>query len=192
MWECPNCGFSDALVGLGEIMAMLNLSREAVYKLSRRADWPEPFGELVAGRVWTEASVLEWAERNNRSALPVVAIGLPGKKGKDIESWMDDSGGYSYAPPNPVRPRKHVGQPFLSRHMEIRQPLPVEGAPPVDVGNGIVIRQLVGETDEHFAERIVRAREYQEAQTRAAELAAFKAGQAPVEPPAPLSEEVTP
>ncbi len=56
-----------AVVGVAEIAAALGVSRQRVDQLRRSdPDFPRPLAELVAGRVWLEAEVLEWASESGR------------------------------------------------------------------------------------------------------------------------------
>ncbi|MBB4753164.1 helix-turn-helix transcriptional regulator [Actinoplanes lobatus] len=55
------------LVGSHEIRVRLGwLSRQRVYQLTNRADFPRPVAELGQGKIWLAAEVEAWcAEREN-------------------------------------------------------------------------------------------------------------------------------
>lgn len=50
------------LVGAAEIADMFGVSRQRVYQLSTREDFPEPVAVLSRGRVWERADVRFWME----------------------------------------------------------------------------------------------------------------------------------
>ena len=54
------------LVGLTEIAAMLEVSRQRVDQLARREDFPAPEVELASGRVWEREAVEKWAKATGR------------------------------------------------------------------------------------------------------------------------------
>jgi predicted DNA-binding transcriptional regulator AlpA len=54
------------LVGLKEIAEMLQVSKQRAGQLAARADFPEPLGEISAGRVWKRSEVEEWARAVGR------------------------------------------------------------------------------------------------------------------------------
>ncbi|WP_127554581.1 AlpA family transcriptional regulator [Actinoplanes sp. OR16] len=48
-------------MGAHEIRARLgNLSRQRVYQLTSRADFPEPVADLAQGKIWRTADVERW------------------------------------------------------------------------------------------------------------------------------------
>lgn len=49
-----------------EIATLLDLTRQRVDKLSRRADFPAPVATLAIGRVWDRADVVAWARADGR------------------------------------------------------------------------------------------------------------------------------
>lgn len=51
----------DQWVGSAEIAAMFGVSRQRVYQLTSRPDFPAPMVRLKAGAVWVTADVLAWA-----------------------------------------------------------------------------------------------------------------------------------
>jgi predicted DNA-binding transcriptional regulator AlpA len=61
-------------VGPGEIAAMVGLSRQRVDQLSRQVGFPEPWAELLTGRIWRDTDIEAWA------ATRTVTRGRP-KKG---------------------------------------------------------------------------------------------------------------
>jgi predicted DNA-binding transcriptional regulator AlpA len=57
------------LMGSHEIRMMLGgVSRQRVYQITSRRDFPEPVAELEQGRVWLAEDVERWFEEH-RSAL---------------------------------------------------------------------------------------------------------------------------
>jgi prophage regulatory protein len=48
------------LMGAREIEERLGVSRQRVYQLTRRADWPEPYDILAMGAVWRTEDVEAW------------------------------------------------------------------------------------------------------------------------------------
>jgi predicted DNA-binding transcriptional regulator AlpA len=51
------------LVGAHEIRGMLGVSRQRVYQLVKRSDFPRPVAELAQGKVWTLADIEAWIGR---------------------------------------------------------------------------------------------------------------------------------
>jgi len=47
-------------MGVAEIGAALGVSRQHVYRLIRRADFPAPVAELAHGRIWLAEDVEAW------------------------------------------------------------------------------------------------------------------------------------
>jgi hypothetical protein len=53
----------EDLMGLSEIIEMLEVSKATALKYSRRSDFPEPLGHVsAAGRVWLKRDVERWAK----------------------------------------------------------------------------------------------------------------------------------
>lgn len=48
------------LMGAREIEERLGVSRQRVYQLTRRPDWPEPYDTLAMGAVWRTEDVEAW------------------------------------------------------------------------------------------------------------------------------------
>ena len=48
------------LVGAHEIRDLLGVSRQRVYQLAKRSDFPEPVAELAQGKVWAPADLEAW------------------------------------------------------------------------------------------------------------------------------------
>ena len=48
-------------VGPGEIAELVGLSRQRVDQLSRQVGFPEPWAELLTGRVWRDTDIEAWA-----------------------------------------------------------------------------------------------------------------------------------
>lgn len=65
-WLTPNLALVEDWVGSAEIAAMFNVSRQRVYQLTSRRDFPEPMVRLKAGAVWVTADVVRWAREKGR------------------------------------------------------------------------------------------------------------------------------
>jgi predicted DNA-binding transcriptional regulator AlpA len=53
----------EDLAGLAEIAELLGVTKATAQKYARRADFPEPLGEIAAaGRVWRRADVETWGK----------------------------------------------------------------------------------------------------------------------------------
>lgn len=62
------------LVGAHEIRELLGVSRQRVYQLAARSDFPEPVAHLAQGKIWTADEVTAWIEARrarSRGAGPV-------------------------------------------------------------------------------------------------------------------------
>jgi prophage regulatory protein len=63
---------SRHLMGAAEIRQRLGgISRQRVYQLTQRADWPEPYDGLVQGKVWRREDVEAWVTEH-RSGMDSV------------------------------------------------------------------------------------------------------------------------
>jgi predicted DNA-binding transcriptional regulator AlpA len=49
-----------SVVGAHEIRMMLGVSRQRVYQLASRPDFPRPIAELTQGKVWMLADIAAW------------------------------------------------------------------------------------------------------------------------------------
>lgn len=49
-------------MGTAEIRQRLGLSRQRVYQLTQRPDWPPPCDHLIQGRVWNHDDVEAWIQ----------------------------------------------------------------------------------------------------------------------------------
>jgi predicted DNA-binding transcriptional regulator AlpA len=59
-------------MGAAEIRQRLGgISRQRVYQLTQRADWPGPYDELVQGKVWRREDVEAWVTEH-RSGMDSV------------------------------------------------------------------------------------------------------------------------
>ena len=52
------------LMGAREIEDRLGVSRQRVYQLTRRPDWPEPYDTLAMGKVWRTEDVEAWIKQH--------------------------------------------------------------------------------------------------------------------------------
>ena len=60
---------SRVLMGTAEIRQRLgSISRQRVYQLTQRPDWPAPYDELIQGKVWRREDVEAWIHKH-RPAL---------------------------------------------------------------------------------------------------------------------------
>ncbi|WP_250036116.1 helix-turn-helix transcriptional regulator [Paractinoplanes maris] len=55
------------LVGAHEIRDLLGVSRQRVYQLAGRSDFPKPVAELTQGKIWSLNDIETWIE-THRSA----------------------------------------------------------------------------------------------------------------------------
>ncbi len=63
----PDPGLSlDWLCGTAEIAQMLAVSRQRVFQITSREDFPAPEVELHMGKVWRTEDVRRWAENDGR------------------------------------------------------------------------------------------------------------------------------
>ncbi|MCA2216981.1 helix-turn-helix transcriptional regulator [Jidongwangia harbinensis] len=60
------------LVGAHEIRKLIGVSRQRVYQLARRPDFPKPVAKLTQGKIWNLNDVEEWisVERTGREPDP--------------------------------------------------------------------------------------------------------------------------
>jgi predicted DNA-binding transcriptional regulator AlpA len=65
----------EDLAGLQEIAEMLGVTKPTAYRYIDRPDFPQPLGEISAGRVWLRRDVEKWA----KSTLPL-KTGRPPKQ----------------------------------------------------------------------------------------------------------------
>ena len=55
---------SKHLMGAQEIEQRLGVSRQRVYVLTQRADWPAPYDSLAMGKVWRIEDVEAWISKH--------------------------------------------------------------------------------------------------------------------------------
>jgi len=63
----PNLADVEKWVGSAEIAEMFGISRQRVYQLTSRDDFPAPMVKLKAGAVWVTADVVAWAQGKGRA-----------------------------------------------------------------------------------------------------------------------------
>jgi prophage regulatory protein len=52
-------------MGAAEVRQRLGgISRQRVYQLTQRSDWPAPYDELVQGKVWWREDVEAWIAKH--------------------------------------------------------------------------------------------------------------------------------
>jgi prophage regulatory protein len=54
------------VVGTHEIGEMLGVSRQRVFQITSRKDFPRPYAEVKAGKLWRRAAVEQWAHDHGR------------------------------------------------------------------------------------------------------------------------------
>jgi len=54
------------LVGTSEIAEMFGVSRQYIDRLTRLDGFPEPIGEIRAGRIWERSTIEAWARMTGR------------------------------------------------------------------------------------------------------------------------------
>lgn len=54
------------MVGTAEIAALFRISRQRVWQLTQRADFPQPAARLKGSNVWLTADVVKWAQGKGR------------------------------------------------------------------------------------------------------------------------------
>lgn len=57
------------LMGAAEIEKRLGVSRQRVYQLTTRADWPVPYDELAMGKVWRIEDIEVWVRAHRPEAV---------------------------------------------------------------------------------------------------------------------------
>ncbi len=63
---------SEALVGPAEIAKMFGgISRQRVYQLTSREDFPLPVASLTVGKIWSYDDVVAYAGRTGRRIYPL-------------------------------------------------------------------------------------------------------------------------
>jgi prophage regulatory protein len=60
----------SALVGPYEIRCLLGVTRQRVYHLAGRADFPTPVAELSQGKVWRLRDIEEWIDARRDGERP--------------------------------------------------------------------------------------------------------------------------
>jgi prophage regulatory protein len=60
---------AEHLMAAAEIRLRLGVSRQRVYQLTQRPDWPRPYDELIVGKVWRRQDIGTWIVEH-RPALP--------------------------------------------------------------------------------------------------------------------------
>ena len=67
-WTPTLCDVGDLgeFVGSGELEDLFNVSRQRVYQLTSRKDFPAPALTLKMGKLWRTADVVKWAEERGR------------------------------------------------------------------------------------------------------------------------------
>jgi predicted DNA-binding transcriptional regulator AlpA len=63
---------------LAELAEYFGVSKRAAWKRSRRADFPEPYADLSAGKVWKRSQIDRWMAKH----LPLPAGRPPTKRRK--------------------------------------------------------------------------------------------------------------
>lgn len=58
------------LVGMGELMKLLGVSRSRVWQISLRPDFPPPVATLIMGKIWLLDDITRWADQRGRTLRP--------------------------------------------------------------------------------------------------------------------------
>jgi predicted DNA-binding transcriptional regulator AlpA len=58
------------LVGAHEIRALLGVSRQRVYQLAGRSDFPKPIATLAQGKIWALGDIETWIGAHRGRAGP--------------------------------------------------------------------------------------------------------------------------
>lgn len=58
------------LMGAAEIQVRLGVSRQRVWQLMNRADWPTPYDELQMGKVWKAEDIETWIAAHRPADVP--------------------------------------------------------------------------------------------------------------------------
>jgi prophage regulatory protein len=73
------------LVGAHEIRIVLGgISRQRVYQLTMRADFPAPVADLALGKVWLADDVDAWDKARRPAPSPLVDIGAKAHPVNDV------------------------------------------------------------------------------------------------------------
>ena len=59
------------VIALAELTQMLGVTKTRAMQISRKADFPEPLGELSVGRVWSYDAVVEFCRATGRHVHPI-------------------------------------------------------------------------------------------------------------------------
>jgi len=58
------------LVGAHEIRELLGVSRQRVYQLAERSDFPKPIAKLAQGKIWALADIEAWVATHRAGPQP--------------------------------------------------------------------------------------------------------------------------
>ena len=64
-------GSPPQVVALAELTVMLGVTKNRAMQISRKAEFPEPLGELSVGRVWSYDAVVEFCRATGRQVHPI-------------------------------------------------------------------------------------------------------------------------
>ena len=76
------------LVGMGELLRLMGVSRSRVTQITNRSDFPAPVASLIMGSVWDLADVVAWADARGR-ILDLDALAPPSGPVLDFGSDED-------------------------------------------------------------------------------------------------------
>jgi prophage regulatory protein len=54
------------LIGMGELIKLMGVSRSRVAQISSRTDFPAPVASLIMGSIWNLDDIRAWAEQRGR------------------------------------------------------------------------------------------------------------------------------
>ena len=74
----------------GEIRVRLGISRQRVYQLSLRPDWPVPYDELTVGKVWRREDIEEWIATHRPWFVRQTDCAEPDSSGSGVDRRSGD------------------------------------------------------------------------------------------------------
>jgi predicted DNA-binding transcriptional regulator AlpA len=69
------------IMGVAEIKDLIGVSRQRVYQMAKRPDFPEAYAEMAQGKVWRADEIEAWAAEHRDPSRRKPGPGLPGKAG---------------------------------------------------------------------------------------------------------------
>jgi predicted DNA-binding transcriptional regulator AlpA len=69
------------IVGVAEIKDLIGVSRQRVYQMAKKPDFPRPYATMAQGQVWQTGEIEAWIAEHRDPAKRRPATVLPGKDG---------------------------------------------------------------------------------------------------------------